>query len=140
VLLAEALASDRWIADGHLDRIGADVRERFVTAFAFPPDALPSALALRERWRAELDRAFATVDLIALPSSLRFAAPLDQLPVPPNGAALAVSLAGIPALCQPLPIAGHHLKASLQFVGPDGSEDRLVTAAALVEAVVGAPE
>jgi amidase len=139
VLLAEALESDRWIADGHLDRIGTDVRERFATASTFPPDALPSALALRERWRAELDRAFATVDLIALPSSLKFAAPLEQLPVPPNGAALAVSLAGIPALAQPLPIAGHHLKASLQLIGPDGSEDRLVTAAAMVEAAVGLP-
>jgi amidase len=139
VLLAEALESDRWIADGHLDRIGADVRERFVTARTFAPGALASALALRERWRAELDRVFATVDLIALPGSLKFAARLDQLPVPPNGAALAVSLAGIPALAQPLSIAGHHLKASLQLIGPDGSEDRLVTAAALVEAAVGTP-
>ncbi len=137
VLLAEALESDRWIADGHLDRIGADVRERFLRALQFAPDALPAALAVRERWRSELDRVFQTVDLVALPASLQFAARIDQYPVPPNGAALAVSLAGIPAIAQPLPTDGHHLKASLQLIGPDGSEDRLITAAGLVEAAVG---
>jgi Asp-tRNA(Asn)/Glu-tRNA(Gln) amidotransferase A subunit family amidase len=137
-LLAEALESDRWIADDHLDRLGADVRERFLVARQFAPDALPAALALRERWRNELDRVFETVDLVALPASLRFAARIDEFPVPPNGAALAVSLAGIPAIAQPLPTGGHHLKASLQLIGPDGSEDRLITAAAIVESMVGA--
>jgi amidase len=136
VLFAEALEVDRWVADGHLDRISADVRARFEAAQEFSGDALPAALALRERWRHELAEVLTTVDVIALPASLQFAARLDELPVAPNPAALAVSLAGLPCTSQPLPTPGHRLQASLQLIGVDGSEDRLVTAAALIEATV----
>jgi Asp-tRNA(Asn)/Glu-tRNA(Gln) amidotransferase A subunit family amidase len=48
-----------------------------------------------------------------------------------------VNLAGLPALAQPVPTPGP-LPASLQLVGPEGSEERLVATGAVVEAAGGA--
>jgi amidase len=43
-----------------------------------------------------------------------------------------VNLAGLPALALPVP-AGHPLPASLQLVGPAGSEERLLATGAVLE-------
>jgi amidase len=45
----------------------------------------------------------------------------------------AVNVAGVPALSMPVPSTGLPVPASLQLVGPWGSEARLLAAAAVVE-------
>jgi amidase len=53
-----------------------------------------------------------------------------------HGRTMEVNLAGLPALAQPVRSAGP-LPASLQLVGPAGSEERIVATGALVEAAAG---
>jgi Asp-tRNA(Asn)/Glu-tRNA(Gln) amidotransferase A subunit family amidase len=136
VMFAEALAGNAALIAGHVDGLGEDLQERFRRAAALPPDTLAVGQAARARWRERLAAEFAGVDLLALPSMLVFPAVIGEHSRGPNAAALAVNLAGHPAIALPVPTGGR-LPASLQFVGPDGSEDRLVAAAAAVEDAVG---
>ena len=48
---------------------------------------------------------------------------------------LPVNLAGVPALSLPVPTSGP-LPASVQLIGPAGSEERLLAAGAQLEAAV----
>jgi Asp-tRNA(Asn)/Glu-tRNA(Gln) amidotransferase A subunit family amidase len=45
--------------------------------------------------------------------------------------------ARVPCTAQPVPVAGNRLPASLQLVGPLGSEELLLTTAEHVEGAVG---
>jgi Asp-tRNA(Asn)/Glu-tRNA(Gln) amidotransferase A subunit family amidase len=45
--------------------------------------------------------------------------------------------AGTPAVAQPIPIAGHHLPASLQLVGPWNRENLLLATAELIATASG---
>lgn len=99
------------------------------------------ALRYRTEWRRLLDQAFARVDLIALPT-------LKHLPltIPPWGRtapfearALAmqntvpVNYAGNPALAMPIPLRDHELPVtSLQLIGPNHSEARILNAGRIV--------
>ncbi|MEJ7585872.1 MAG: amidase family protein, partial [Acidimicrobiales bacterium] len=134
VLLGEALEVHRDLVEDHLGDLGADLQVRFAQALAMPPGALERARAHRRVWREELAAQLGRVDLLALPAMLGFPVRLDgDEAVMPNSAAAAVNLAGHPALAVPVATDGP-LPASLQLIGPDGSEDRLLAAGALVEA------
>jgi len=137
LLLAEALASNRALVDDHLAELGPDLVERFRTARSLPRGAVGEALAIREAWRDDLAQVFREVELLALPAMAAFPARLDEEPPGPNRMAAPVSLAGHPALALPVPSTGP-LPASIQLVGPDRSEDRLLVAGALVEGAVAA--
>ncbi|MGH9076638.1 MAG: amidase family protein, partial [Acidimicrobiales bacterium] len=97
---------------------------------------LQAAGAVAARWCAELDRVWAGVHALALPTLL------DLPPVLAGAeammslrATLPVNLAGVPALSMPVPTGG--FPASLQLVGPAGSEGRLLALGRLVEVANG---
>jgi amidase len=135
ILFSEALLvnEDLWLE--HRTALGRDVVERFAWAETIGSDQLSEARAYRETWLVELADVLAGVDLLALPSAVAYAARLDGPSAGPNPAASPVNLAGHPAISLPVP-SGGLLPASLQLVGSDGSEPRLIATAAAVEAAV----
>lgn len=92
---------------------------------------------LQWRWLAELEAAFAQVEVIASPTLAGFPVPLDD---PTSIFALLrtmeLNLAGVPALAQPIRTEAP-LPASLQLWGPRWSEEKLVATGAVVEAAAG---
>jgi amidase len=139
VLFGEALASNRHLWPAHRDLLGADVVERFTRAESIGPGELGEARARREPWYAELADVLGTVGVIALPTLLDFPARIGEHPVAPNAAAVAPSLAGVPAIALPVPTGGL-LPASIQLLAPAHHEHLLLaTAAAFESAVAGHP-
>jgi len=74
---------------------------------------------------------------LALPTLLGFPPTIDRARdiYRIRGLTSQVNLAGLPALVLPIP-SGARLPASLQLLGPHGSEDRLLAAGAVIEAAV----
>jgi amidase len=103
--------------------------------------ALGRELSVREEegrrfqrgWETELGVALGQAELLAWPTLAGFPPRLDEFGVIDDiSRTMEVNLAGLPALAQPVPTPGP-LPASLQLVGPAGSEERLVATGALVE-------
>jgi amidase len=136
VLFGEAWRTDRHLVEATPELLGADLRQRLAEGSAIDDEELARALAQREPWRAELAGVLARAPVLALPT-LRMLAPRLDDPVPDTryGNA-AINLAGHPSLAMPAPTGGH-LPASVQLVGPDGSEDLLVATGAVLEAAAG---
>lgn len=134
LLYAEALAVDQALVAAHGELLGRDVQARFAAASALDAEVVAAARERRSAWHAELAGVFERVQVLVLPAMLRFPPRIDDADnVGPNAAAVAVSLAGHPGLAQPVPTTGE-LPASLQLVGPDDTEDLLLSTGALIEA------
>lgn len=132
-LVAEAYAGNRdLLASGEL---GEDVAARLRGGEAVTADVLASVDATAAAWDAELHELWKRVEVLALPT-------LRDVPPPLERAQLMmelrvthpVNLAGLPAVA--LPVPARPLPASLQLVGPKGSEARLLRLAAQVEAAM----
>ena len=105
--------------------------------------ALDEAIRQRDQWITAVTAAFADVELLALPTMPLFPPHLDAIPQDPTELVIALSsycsvfnAAGTPATAQPIPAQGSALPASLQLVGPAGSEDLLLATAKVVEGAV----
>ena len=120
---------------------------RFETAAAYDPAVVREAYETQTRWRDELGAALREVGLLVLAGYPRFPPRLDEADPTSSVAAVAVSLAGVPALVLPVPLPsgstgvpltvdGDRFPASLQLVGTWGSEELLVAVAARIEAAV----
>ena len=135
VLYGEALTvnEDLWLE--HRDRLGPDLVERFLLAETIGPAELGEARAHRSAWRVELAEVLGAVGVIALPAMVSFPARLGAQSVPPNPTCPAISLSGHPAVALPVP-SGGLFPASLQLVGPDHHELRLLATAGRIEAAV----
>jgi amidase len=133
VLLAEAWRNDRYLLASDPDGIGNDVRVTMGFGEAMTGDIETAARARREPWRAELAAVFARVDAIALPTLVMWPPLLDEDGTRAVESTAAVNLAGHPALALPVP-SGGPLPASIQLVGPDNSEERLLALGAVLEA------
>jgi len=141
VLDAEAWASDGVYADTRPDQIGRDVLARLRQASTITPAAVAAAWEYAAHWRASLASLWERVDLLALPTLLGFPPTLDKSRemVRIRGLTSPVNLAGVPSLALPVPARGP-LPASIQLIGPTGSEERLLAAGMLLEqAVLGSP-
>jgi amidase len=134
VLDAEAWQSDGTLARSSPGRIGFDVLRRLREASAVTPAALGQARQQASRWRAALSEIWERVDLLAVPTLLGFPPALDDAEgmARIRGLTAPVNLAGLPGLALPVP-AGGHLPASVQLIGPAGSEERLLAAGAVLE-------
>ena len=134
VLDSEAWASDGVHADRSPDKIGRDVLARLREASTITPAAVSAARQHAEHWRATLSSLWDRVDLLALPTLLGFPPPLERSRemVRIRGLTSPVNLAGVPALALPVPTGGP-LPASVQMIGPAGSEERLLAAGAVLE-------
>src|SRR5215472_4555791 len=137
VLDAEAWATDGSLAESAPDRIGDDVLTRLREASTVTPAAVSSARREEGRWRAILSSLWERVDLLALPTLVGFPPALHNAREMARirGLNAPVNLAGLPALALPVPTAGR-LPASIQLIGPPGSEEMLLAAGADLEQAV----
>ena len=133
LLVTEAWASDHELLARAGDGIGEDVQARLRLGADVDGAAMSSALATRDRWTARLGELFGEVDLLATPTLTIFPPLLgsgeDLLMA---RCTLPANLAGVPALALAVPSAGP-VPASLQLMGPAGSEARLLGAGLVVE-------
>jgi len=137
VLEAEAWASNAELVAAAADQIGADVRDRLRHGATISPAQLAAARAEIVRWKAALDDVWRGVELLAAPTLLGFPSLLEdaQEMFRFRGMTSAVNAAGVPALALPVPANGP-VPASIQLIGPAGSEDRLLAAGAILEQAV----
>jgi amidase len=145
LLDAQAWATNAELAATAPDRIGRDVFTRLRQASTITDARLSAARAEISRWRATVDRLWSRVELLAAPTLLGFPPLTDDAGaiVAIRGLTSPVNAAGVPALALPVPAdgpraAGGPLPASLQLIGPPGSEDRLLAAGAVLEQAVAA--
>ncbi|HEX4434152.1 MAG TPA: amidase [Acidimicrobiales bacterium] len=135
------LVVEAWHADGALvaqDPAGISdaVRERLELGGSFDENTVARAWSVQRAWKDTLARVFTEVDLLITPTLSIFPPHLDDgddLLV--SRCTLPVNLAGVPALSLPVPTGGP-LPASAQLIGPAFSEERLLAAAAVLEAAV----
>jgi Asp-tRNA(Asn)/Glu-tRNA(Gln) amidotransferase A subunit family amidase len=95
-------------------------------------EALAGAVATKSRWRAELASVLARVDVIALPTLVMFPPLIGDSGDSTVVANVAVNLAGHPSLVLSVPTGGP-LPTSIQLVGPDLAEDRLLAVGRVLE-------
>jgi amidase len=135
ILLAEV-----WETVGHLAReqpegLGDDTRRRFAQSQAVTAVERRRAEARRVLWRDELSEAFRRVELFALPTLVAPPSLLGEASAMHGiRRTTAANVAGVPALSMPVPAPGLPVAASLQLVGPWGSEADLLAVAFRVEA------
>jgi amidase len=134
VMNAEAWANDGALLRSAADGVGADVVARLERASAVGADEVTRARAVARAFGAEVAEAYRGVQVLALPV-LTEAPPLmaDAERLLSIRTTLPWNLAGLPALALPVPVDGGHLPASLQLVGPAGSEEVLVSTARSIE-------
>jgi amidase len=136
VLNAEAWATDASLYRDHAADLSPDVADRLAASSEITAASVGAARDHGRVWQAEVAAALAGVDLLALPT---LAAPPAFLSEPGEMQRMRYvapfNLAGGPALALPIP-AAPGLPASLQLVGPAGSEELLLATGALVEAAV----
>jgi amidase len=146
LLDAQAWATNAELVATAPDRIGRDVLARLRRASTITDAQLSAARAGIAQWKATLDRLWNRVELLAAPTLLGFPPLTDDADaiVAIRGLTSPVNAAGLPALALPIPAdgpraAGGPLPASIQLIGPAGSEDRLLAAGAVLEQAIGKP-
>jgi Asp-tRNA(Asn)/Glu-tRNA(Gln) amidotransferase A subunit family amidase len=134
VLDAEAWQSDGALAAAAPGRICPDVLARLRESSQITPAALASARGTGLGWQAALAAVWEQVEMLAVPTLLGFPPPLGDARAMTRirGLTSPVNLAGLPALVLPVPTAGP-LPASVQLIGPPGSEERLLAAGYVLE-------
>lgn len=138
ILHVEAVKSNRNLIEmpTRYAMLSAAVRERLEVGKKITHEQYQAAVVYRSAWQKELDEIFTRVQILALPTVGFFPPPLGEafdhtythLTMPFN-------LSGYPAVSLPLPVGGP-LPASLQLLGPHGSEELLLGTAARFEQVV----
>jgi amidase len=133
VLFGEAWLTDHALYEADAAGLGDETRDRLEQGRAIPAADLAAAQAHARAWRQELAAVFAGVELLALPTLPVLATRLDEPPADSRTPNVPVNLAGLPALALPAPTGGP-LPASVQLVGPRGSEPLLLATGAVLEA------
>lgn len=136
----QLLMAEAWETNGHLVEddaggVGGDVADRLQRGATITAGQVSWARSIQGRWRAELRAVFRRVQVIVL-STLA-----DLPPTLGDGPqlfhlrrTLPFNLAGLPSLSMPVAM-GRGLPASLQLVGPERSEDRLLALGRRLELV-----
>jgi amidase len=140
LLDAEAAESNHsLIADPALRAlIGPNVSARLTAAQAVTPEQAAAARAAQPRWRDAMADALRAVGLLALPTVPFYPPPLvAALGLHFTAFTNAVNFAGFPALALPVPSGHDRLPASLQLIGPPGSEALLLATGAVIEQAAG---
>jgi len=138
LLMVEAWGSNQALVARDPDGIGDLVRERLAMGASFDAVTIAAALSGQRAWKRTLAGLFEQVDFLVTPTLTIFPPALDD----GNDLLVArctipVNLAGVPALALPLPTRGH-LPTSIQLIGPEHSEERLLAAGAWLESAVAA--
>jgi amidase len=135
-LVAEAWEVDRSLADDPR-ALSPDVADSLAFGRTVTAADLATARATCASWRTELIGVLDRVGLLALPTLPAFPPTIDEHGMPGSLTVNTIPFngAGVPAVALPVP-TDRPLPASLQLVGPPGSEDVLLAVAATVEAAV----
>ena len=139
IIDAEAVEANRHlIADpATRDLLSAAVRDRLAEGAAVTPEQLSRAREVQDSWREELASLLRDVPLLVLPTVPFFPPALADAAGPSyTRNTMPVNLAGFTALAIPVP-SSHRLPASLQLIGPPGSEALLLATGAIIEATAG---
>jgi amidase len=136
--------AETWQAFGALlktGKVGAGVDARLQAASLTSAIQVEAAEAVRRRFTSEVDEALQHVDVLVMPT-------LPDLPITVEAARAGTSvihmsslirpfnLSGHPALSLPLPLAGTHLKAGLQFIGRHGADEQVCAIGAHFESML----
>jgi amidase len=135
----EVIAADGWLMADPAARaqLGQGVRERLTDAAEVTSEQAAYAREFQRGWKATFDRLFGVVELLVMPSAPVFPPPVaDGGKGPHTRCCAPINLAGLPALALPVP-AAHRLPASMQLIGPPGSEELLLATGAIIEAAAG---
>jgi amidase len=134
LLVVEAWATNRDLVGRDPAGISDGVRERLQSGDSFSPATVASAWEGQRKWTDTLNRLFTRFDFLVTPTLAIFPPTLeDANELIVARCTLPVNLAGVPALSIPVPTTGP-LPASIQLIGPVGSEERLLAAGAWLEA------
>ena len=134
ILEAEAWATNAALVATSAGKLGDDVRDRLRRGSAITSAQLTAANQEVTRWKATLGDLWRRVELLAAPTLLGFPPLLEDAASMPRirGLTAPVNTAGLPALALPVPARGP-MPASVQLIGPPGSEDRLLAAGLVLE-------
>ncbi|HTT87807.1 MAG TPA: amidase [Acidimicrobiales bacterium] len=135
LLIAEAWATNRVLAQAHPEGIGQDVLDRLhMGRDASDQVSLAAARTAQALWCSRIDGLLSRFDLLATPT-LTILPPVleDANALLVARCTLPVNLAGVPALALPVPTGGP-LPASLQLVAPSNGEETLIAAGLVAEA------
>ena len=136
LLVAEAYQTNKDILERYADRISPDVARRLDNGRQAAPAAVAAAADGRVRWQAQLAALFDRFDVLVTPTLAILPPTLDRATELLEGRyTMPVNLAGVPAVALPVPARGP-LPASIQLISAPGTEERLLTAAAALEAAV----
>ncbi len=133
LLVAEAWNTDQALVESHPEGIGDSVRQRLLTGATFSDEALETARRGQAGWTAMLAGLFTRIDFLVTPTLTIFPPTIDDgADILVARCTIPVNLAGVPALSLPVPTAGP-LPASVQLIGPAGSEEELLAAGRWLE-------
>jgi len=134
ILEAEAWATNAALVATSAGKLGDDVRDRLRRGSAITSGQLTAANQEVTRWKAVLGDLWRRVELLAAPTLLGFPPLLEDAASMPRirGLTAPVNAAGLPALALPVSARGP-MPASVQLIGPPGSEDRLLAAGLVLE-------
>jgi amidase len=136
LLVVEAWATNRDLVELDPEGIGEGVRTRLQRGGAADPAAVAAAWGGQRTWTEALAALFERVDFLVTPTLSMFPPLLDAGSDLLTGrCTLPVNLAGVPALSLPVPTTGP-LPASIQLIGPAGSEEQLLAAGRWMESAV----
>jgi amidase len=137
IALTEALRNHGPMIEREPAAVGADTARQILLGREY----LAGEAAARrkaEHWTAELAEHFERVELLATPTLAAAPPSLERHgEIMTVANTLELNLAGVPALAQPIAAEGSRW-ASLQLIGPRGSEELLLATGAVVEAAAGA--
>lgn len=136
------IASEAFDVDGYLlatGKVGADVAERLEGGGRIGPDERRRLEAAMVAWRLQLGEVLGRVGVVVAPILSDFPPLLeDASRMYSIRQAHPVNFAGVPALALPAPSTGA-LPASMQLIGPSGSEELLLATGLVLEAASGGP-
>jgi amidase len=136
LLVAEACQTNKDLLERYADRISPDVARRLDAGRQLTPPAVAAAAEARDQWQARLAALFERFDLLAMPTLTILPPTLDRAgELLESRSTMPVNLAGVPAVALPIPARGP-LPASMQLVSASGTEERLLAAAAVLEAAI----
>jgi amidase len=140
IMAEEAAISDGILMADPLSRagLGPAVRDRLSQAAQVTSDDAAVARRFQAEWKAAFDRLFQAAQLLVMPTVPFFPPPVGDGGKEPHTRLTApINLAGLPALALPVPAPGSRLPASLQLIGPPGSEELILATGAVLEAAAG---
>jgi Asp-tRNA(Asn)/Glu-tRNA(Gln) amidotransferase A subunit family amidase len=135
VLSAEAWRADRQLLAADPAGVGEIAAGRIRAGEQVTETAELAARRAQADWQLTMHELLAQVQVIALPTLVEFAPPLDVDRFRANRWTLPVNFAGLPAVSIPVPTGGR-LPASLQLIGAPYAEELLLGVARRVELAV----